>query len=92
MTLAFAQIFHLGNARSAGPVLSLPLALGNKYALGAAAFAVVLQLLTVLFPPLAHVLHVTSLSMIDWVVVAFLGLLPAVAGQAIKTIRRARVA
>ena len=92
MTLAFAQIFHLGNARSGAPVLSLRRALDNRYALGAVALAVGLQGLAALFPPLAHVLHVTPLSTTEWLVVGGLGLLPAVAGQAIKSVRAARLA
>jgi hypothetical protein len=34
MTLALAQILHLGNARSAGPVLTPPFAFANRAALG----------------------------------------------------------
>ena len=92
MTLAFAQIFHLGNARSRGPVLSPPLVLGNRFALGAAALAVALQLLAALLPPLSRVLRVTPLSPTDWLVVGVLGLVPAVAGQTLKSLRRAPAA
>ena len=92
MTLALAQIFHLGNARSRGPMLSLRLVVGNRYALGAATLAVALQLLAALFPPLSRVLHVTPLSATEWLVVGALGLVPAVAGQTIKSIRAARLA
>jgi P-type Ca2+ transporter type 2C len=91
MTLALAQIFHLGNVRSAGPVLSPRRALGNRFALGAAALAVGLQLLAALFPPLSRVLHVAPLSAPEWLVVGALGLVPAVAGQAIKSLRAARL-
>jgi Ca2+-transporting ATPase len=91
MTLAFAQIFHLGNVRSAGPVLSLRRALGNRFALGAVALTVGLQLLAALFPPLSRVLRVAPLSATEWLVVGALGLVPAVAGQAIKSLRTARL-
>jgi Ca2+-transporting ATPase len=47
MTLALAQIFHLGNARSVGPVLRPRAVVRNRFALGAVALAVGLQLLTV---------------------------------------------
>jgi Ca2+-transporting ATPase len=87
MTLAFAQVFHLGNARGEGPVLSPQRAFGNRYALGAAVLAVGLQLLAALLPPLSRVLRVTPLSSSDWLVVGALGLIPAVAGQAIKVVR-----
>jgi len=92
MTLAFAQILHLGSARSAGPVLSLRLVFSNRYALGAAAFAVGLQLLAALLPPLRNVLRVTPLGGADWLVVVALGLVPAVAGQVIKSFRRPQIA
>jgi Ca2+-transporting ATPase len=91
MTLALAQIFHLGNVRSAGPVLSPRRALGNRFALGAAALAVGLQLLAALFPPLSRVLHMTPLTATEWLVVGALGLVPGVAGQAIKSVRAARL-
>jgi Ca2+-transporting ATPase len=86
MTLAFAQIFHLGNARSARPVLSPRQALGNPYAMGAAVLALVLQILVALFSPLSRVLHVTPLSTTEWLLVVVLGLIPAILGQAIKTV------
>ncbi len=89
MTLAFAQILHLGNARSAGPVLSLRSAVGNRYALGSAVLAVGLQLLAGLYAPLSRALHVTPLSTADWLVVGGLGLVPAVVGQTIKSLRAA---
>ena len=89
MTLAFAQIFHLGNARAEGPVLSPRRILANRYALGAAGLAVALQLLAALLPPLSRVLRVTPLSASDWLIVTALGLVPAVAGQVIKSVRAA---
>ena len=92
MTLAFAQIFHLGNARSSGPVLSPRRAFSNRYALGAVALAVGLQLLAALAPPLRSVLGVAPLGAAEWLVVAALGSVPAVAGQVIKSVRRPRIA
>lgn len=92
MTLALAQIFHLGNARSRDPVLSLRRVIGNPYALGAATLAVALQVLTALLPPLSHALHVTRLSTTEWLVVGALALVPAVVGQTIKSVRAARLA
>jgi len=89
MTLAIAQIFHLGNARGVGPVLSPRRAFGNRYAVGAVVLAVVLQLLAAFLPALSRALHVMPLSPVDWLVVAALGLVPAVAGQTIKLARAA---
>jgi Ca2+-transporting ATPase len=90
MTLAFAQIFHLGNARSQGPVLSPRRAFANRYALGAAVLAVALQVLAAVLPPLSRVLRVTPLSTSEWRLVAALGLVPALVGQALKSVRAAR--
>jgi Ca2+-transporting ATPase len=87
LTLAFAQIFHLGNARSAGPVLSLRQALSNPLALGAVALAVALQLFAVEYPALARVLRVRPPDLWDWTVVITLGLVPAVVGQTVKAVR-----
>ena len=90
MTLALAQILHLGNARSAGPVLAPRLAFANRAAIGAALLAIGLQLLTVFYAPLARVLEVTPLSGREWALVLGLGAVPAVLGQAGKLLRRAR--
>ncbi|HEU5041752.1 MAG TPA: cation-translocating P-type ATPase, partial [Gemmatimonadales bacterium] len=69
LALALAQIFHLGNARSAGAVLSWRRMVGNRFALGAVALAVVLQILAVTVPPLARVLRVQPPDARDWLVV-----------------------
>ena len=84
MTLALAQIGHLGNARSARPVLAPSRALANRHALGAVALAVILQMMTALVAPLAALLHVTPLDGREWLVVLALAAVPAAAGQAIK--------
>jgi len=87
MTLAFAQIFHLGNARSAGPVLRPSAVVRNRFALAAVAIAAGLQLLTVALPALARVLRLEPLDGRAWAVVAVLALAPAVAGQGLKMLR-----
>ena len=82
MTLALAQIFHLGNARAAGPVLGWRRATSNRWALAAVAVTVGLQLAAVYAPPLARLLHVVPLAARDWLTIVPCALLPAVAGQA----------
>ena len=84
MTLALAQVFHLGNARSVRPVLRPARAIANRYALGAVALSVMLQLLTVSFEPVARVLRVVSLSAAEWAVVLAWAAMPAVVGQVLK--------
>ena len=90
MTLAFAQILHLGNARSAYPVIAPGRALSNRYALAAVLVAFGLQVMAVRLAPLAQVLGVSSLTGKDWLVVLGLALVPAVAGQAMKTVQMGR--
>jgi Ca2+-transporting ATPase len=81
MTLAVAQLFHLGNARSHGPVMAPARAVANRHALAAVALVLFLQTVVVQWQPLADVLGVVSLSAEDWLVVGAAGLMPAVIGQ-----------
>ncbi len=87
MTLAFGQIAHLGNARSEDAVLHPLRALANPFAVAAVALATLLQLLTT-WGPLASILGVATLDARAWVVVGVCGVFPAVAGQAMKVVRR----
>lgn len=90
MTLAFAQILHLGNARSASPVIAPGRALSNRYALAAVLVTFGLQVMAVRLDPLAQVLGLSPLSGKDWLVVFGFSLVPAVVGQALKSLRRGR--
>jgi Ca2+-transporting ATPase len=85
MTLALAQILHLGNARSEGPVTSPRRAFANRFAVGAAALALTLQVLSA--PALPRVLGLESLGLKEWVLVGALGGVPAVVGQSLKWLR-----
>jgi Ca2+-transporting ATPase len=87
MTLAFAQMFHLGNARSEQAVTGRRM-LSNPYALGALALSVLLQLSTA-YLPLAGVLGVIPPDGRDWLVILGLALVPAVVGQAVRLRRSA---
>lgn len=89
MTLALAQIFHLGNARSHAPVLAPAAALRNRYALAAVVVAIGLQLCAVYVAPLAELLRVVPLGPLDWLQIVALAVVPAVVGQALHW-RRAR--
>jgi Ca2+-transporting ATPase len=84
MTLALAQTFHLGNARSEEHVLTVRQAFSNPVALGAVGIVVFLQVLAVHFRPLAEVLRTEPLSARDWLVCLALALVPAVIGQAAR--------
>ena len=84
VTLALAQAFHLGNARSASPVLSPRRAGANPWALGALALVVGLQLAAVYLPALAAILRVVPLTGADWSIVLPAALVPAVFGQLLR--------
>jgi len=88
MTLAFAQTFHLGNARSAEAVLS-PRRIGaNRYALVAVTSALGLQVSAMYVEPLAAVLQVVPLRPDQWIVVLVSSAFPAIVGQTLKAWRR----
>ncbi len=84
MTLAFGQLFHLGNARSRAAVISPRRALANPLAIGAVALVIALQVLAVKLQPLADLLDIVPLSPAGWAAVVGFGLVPGIAGQAIK--------
>jgi Ca2+-transporting ATPase len=86
MTLAVAQIAHLGNARSERDVLAPRRALANRFALLGVGVALALQLLTAT-GPLARILEVAPLSQAEWLSVVLWGALPAVVGQISKVAR-----
>ena len=88
-TLAFAQIFHLGNARGVGAVLSPRRALASPWALGAVAVAIGLQMLALGVDGLATALHITAPAAADWLYIVGLAAIPAVVGQAWKVLRPA---
>lgn len=87
MTLAFAQVFHLGNARSTEPVIRPARMVANGYALDAVAVVLTLQLLAAFWAPLARTLGVVPLGWHDWLIVGTLGVLPGVAGQIVNAFR-----
>lgn len=92
LTLALAQAFHLGNARSPGHVIARQRAFSNRYALGAVALVIVLQLLAVYYAPLARVLRVQPVALTDWLIVLPLALAPAIVGQGLKRVAPSRAA
>jgi Ca2+-transporting ATPase len=84
MTLAFAQLFHLGNARSEEAVLQIRRVLANPYAIAGLALSMAVQVLTMYVGVLASVLDVVPLDARDWLLVVSLGLIPAVVGQVVR--------
>jgi Ca2+-transporting ATPase len=84
MTLAIAQAFHLGNARSRVRVLSPRAAFGNPWAVAAVLLVIALQLAAVHYAPLARVLATAPLVWLDWLAILVLAALPGIVGQAFK--------
>jgi Ca2+-transporting ATPase len=90
MTLALAQIFHLGNARRRSPVIRAADATSNLYAIAAVLLSAGLQIATLHVDPLPRLLRLTPLDRNEWLVVACCAVFPAVAGQALKVWRPTR--
>ena len=86
MTLALAQIAHLGNARSAEAVLQPARVIANPYALAGASIAIGLQIATIAIEPLTRILRVTPLEGRDWIVIVVAAAVPAVVGQIVKLV------
>jgi Ca2+-transporting ATPase len=84
MTLALAQVLHLGNARSEFAVVHPARALANPFALGAVALSGGLQLLAATYAPLVRLLRLTHLTPSDWLIVAAAAGIPAMVGQILK--------
>jgi Ca2+-transporting ATPase len=90
VTLALAQLFHLGNARSRGPVLAWRRATANPWAVAAVPLVVALQILAVHWPPLADLLRTVPLTPAEWLVAGGLALVPGVVGQAVDVVQERR--
>lgn len=81
MTLALAQLFHLGTARSHDPVLAPARIVANRWALASVALVITLQMLAVTVPVLHTVLHTVPLTAGEWLVIVALAALPASIAQ-----------
>jgi len=90
MTLALAQLFHLGNARGRRPVLSLARVVANRWAVAAFPLVLSLQVASVTWAPLTSLLRTTPLSAGEWAVVVVLSGVPAVLGQATEVLQQRR--
>jgi len=89
-TLAFAQIFHLGTARSPYSALVPSRIFANPAAIGAVCLSAGLQVLAVQFAPLQRVLRTVPLDTTQWLVAIGLAAVPAIVGQALRLrVRRA---
>jgi Ca2+-transporting ATPase len=90
LTLALAQVLHLGNARSGRPVWSLRGAASNRVAVAAVVFVTLLQVLAVQWPTLGRILQTVPLSGPDWLLCLGLASVPAIVGQVLHATQRSR--
>ena len=90
--LGLAQLFHLGNARDEGPVLSWERVTANRTALAALVIGALSLLAVVQIPAVAQLLRLVPLSTGDWTIIVGLAAVPAVGGQVGKMVRRLRPA
>jgi Ca2+-transporting ATPase len=84
MTVALAQLFHLGNARSRASVLAPRRAMANSFAVGAVVLAILLQVFALYLAPLRDLLDLVPLSVTEWSMVLGLSIVPGLIGQAAK--------
>jgi Ca2+-transporting ATPase len=88
MTVALAQIFHLGNARSRTPIFGRGRLAANGYAAAAVLAASSLQVGAAIVPPLPEVLRLAPLDATQWGVVVGAALIPLAAGQVLRAVDR----
>jgi Ca2+-transporting ATPase len=88
VTLALAQLFHLGTARSHAPVVAVRRITANPWALAAVALVLALQWMAVEWSGLATLLGTVPLPFDAWLVALGLAAVPAVIGQVLHALRR----
>lgn len=81
LTLAFAQLLHVGNARGVNGLLTFRRAAANLAAVGAVAGVALVQVSAVHVDGWARVLRLTPLTGAEWLVVMAASLVPAMVGQ-----------
>lgn len=87
-TLAFAQLAHVVDARSPAPLLASRRLFANRWSWAAIAGVGALQVAAVHLPALQVVLGTVALSPGEWAAVGAGAVVPLLAGQAIKGLRR----
>jgi Ca2+-transporting ATPase len=91
MTLALAQLFHLGNARSRSAVLRPARVVANPWALASVPLVIGLQVAAVTWAPLVRVLDTSPLTLREWIVTMIFSAIPAVVGQLLHLTRNGQV-
>jgi Ca2+-transporting ATPase len=90
MTLALAQVFHAFNARSPRRSAFDQNLFANAWLWAAVAGCILLQIAAVYVPLLQRVLHTTSLTASDWLLILASSLLPLVIVELMKLAAKIR--
>jgi Ca2+-transporting ATPase len=90
ITLAMAQVLHLGNARSRRSVLRLRAATANRAALAAVVICTLLLVGATYLEPVAAVLRLRDPGVAGWAVALGFAAFPAVVGQLARSLPRSR--
>jgi Ca2+-transporting ATPase len=90
MTLAFAQVLHLANARSDTPTLAWARLTANPYAIGAVVLSAALQVATATLGPLSLAMRLAPIDASRWQWIVAAALLPLAAGQLWRSARNGR--
>jgi Ca2+-transporting ATPase len=88
LVLAFAQVWHVFNLRGPGTTILNNDVVRNPYVWGAVAICTLLLLAAVYVPVLSAVLKVSHPGAPGWLVAIGFSLVPLVAGQVFKGLRR----
>jgi len=89
LTLALGQLWHVFNMRSRNASILNNQITSNPFVWSALLFCGVILTFTILWQPLADVLHITPLDRNGWLVVIGASLLPLIIGQTAKVIATA---
>ncbi|WP_205007319.1 cation-translocating P-type ATPase [Sporolactobacillus spathodeae] len=88
VVLAVSQLFYSLSLRSQHESLLKKGLFSNFYLIGAVAVGILLQILVISLPFLARAFHVQPLNFREWLLVIIFALIPLLANESIKAIRR----
>ena len=86
MVLALSQLFHAFNIKS--QTKSIFKTKFNKFLVGAFFISLFLQVLTIVFPFTREIFHLSSLNLVEWLIVLGLAITPVVVVEIQKLIQR----
>ncbi len=88
LTLALTQLWHVFNMRSASSSVFDNTIIRNRWVWGALGLCILLLLIAVYLPPIAHVLQIHPPTSEGWGLVIALSLIPLVTGQLVKILSK----